>query len=170
MKLDVELYQNDYLSDFLIFSTCRKKGILFKDFTKIIPPIYDDIKIAFSSFVWVKRNESWFLMNIQNQEVIEKAFAKVNKFNLNYCCVSENGVDFGFIDIKGEWIIPPNYTTGQFLGLHFFGVKNKSGKFGIIDLKENIIHPFTLDTLPTFSNVVSYLLKRRKTLKEWLQL
>jgi hypothetical protein len=57
--------------------------------------------------------------------------------------------------------------------MDFFAVsiiQDRMPVYGVIDLSENIIIPFTLSVKPTFSETIHYLLKKRKPLREWLNL
>lgn len=167
-ELGESLYDNIF-----IFSENKKFGIQTYDFEIIIPPVHAKIKPAYGKCFWAKNSNMWNLHNFENQKIGKNSFTKVDAFKMKFACVSTDGENFGFINRKGDFVISENYIGGAFLGLDYFAVsilKNNEIYFGVIDLAENIVHPFTLKTIPTFSETVLYILKKRKPLREWLGL
>lgn len=167
MKIEI-LPENDY--GFSVYIVEGKTGIIYGGFNKIIPPIYEEVCPAFPKHFWAKENGLWCVKNFENQAIFAYYFKSVNLFYQKYACVSLDGKHFGFIGLNGEFVIPPNYFGGKFLGLEFFAVKNSDEKFGVINFQEKTIHPFSLEELPSFSKIVAYLLEKRKPLREWLRL
>ena len=167
-ELGKSLYDNLF-----IYNEKRKFGIQTYDFEVIIPAIYKEIKPAFKNHFWARNSHKWFLYNFSNQRITDQPFTIVNSFNMKFARVSTDGENFGFINRNGDVVISEKYLGGMFLGLDYFAVSilTQNGlRFGVIALSGNIIYPFTLKTMPTFSEIVLYVLKRRKPLREWLQL
>lgn len=161
------------LEDILIYSSKGLFGFITNDFRTIIPPTYEEIIPAFNQHFWGRKNYKWKLYNFENIEINHKEFEEVATFQNGFACVSRNGKTFGFINRNGDFQISAHYLKGQHLGNSLFAVgKNIRGKvkYGIIDKNENPILPFIFNEIPTFTEVVLLLLKRRKPLREWLRL
>ena len=83
---------------------------------------------------------------------------------------------YGFIDKEGGFVIAPVYQKGIHLGSKLFVVSEKVSensdklKYGVINQNEDVVYPFTLDEIPSFTEIILFLLKQRKPLKEWLRL
>ena len=152
-----------------VYSSNGLLGLIADDFGSIIPPIYEEILPAFHIHFWGKKNQKWKLYNFKNIEIIGIEFKHVATFCNEYACVSRNGSSFGFINRNGEIKITDHYLKGKHLGKSFFAVgKNIRGKikYAVIDLQEHVIIPFIFEEIPTFTEVVLLLLKRRKPLLE----
>lgn len=156
-----------------VYSSKGLLGLIADDFGSIIPPIYEEIIPAFDFHFWARKNQKWKLYNFKNIEINGIEFKHVTTFCNEYSCVSRNGNNFGFMNRKGEIKITDHYLKGKHLGKSFFAVgRNIRGKikYAVIDLQEHVITPFIFEEIPTFTEVVLLLLKRRKPLREWLQL
>ena len=97
------------------------------------------------------------------------AFKFVDTFILDFANVSIDGTAFGFCNRKGNFVIEPQYGAGAYLGMNYFLI-SKGNEFAVIDRNENFIIPFSGVNAPTFSIIISQVLKSRKPLKEWLKL
>ena len=158
---------------FYIFKHNGSYGIQSERYEVIIPPVFQDIKPAFRTHFWGKLYERWRLYNFENHQIGANCFRRVEPFNINYAAVTKEGRNWGFIDRQGRIVIPLKYNSGAYLGMDFFAVsiiQDRMPVYGVIDLSENIIIPFTLSVKPTFSETIHYLLKKRKPLREWLNL
>lgn len=156
-----------------VYSSKGLLGLIVDDFGSIFPPIYEEIIPAFDFHFWARKNQKWKLYNFKNIEINGIEFKHITTFCNEYACVSRNGSNFGFVNRKGEIKITDHYLKGKHLGKSFFAVgKNIRGKvkYAVIDLQEHFIIPFIFEEIPTFTEVVLLLLKRRKPLREWLQL
>ncbi|SFB90602.1 WG repeat-containing protein [Kaistella jeonii] len=161
------------MENIFVYSSENFYGLIAYNFKTIIPPTYEEILPAFTHHFWGCKNEKWKLHNFENIEINNKQFEEVETFQNGYACVSKNGKTFGFVDRNGNFKIPAHYLKGQHLGNCLFAVgKDIQGKlkYGIIDLKEELILPYLFDEIPTFTDVALLLLKRRKPLREWLRL
>ena len=158
---------------FYIFKHNGSYGIQSGRYEVIIPPVFQDIKPAFRTHFWGKLYERWRLYNFENHQIGTNCFRRVEPFNINYAAVTKDSRTWGFIDRQGRIVIPLKYNSGAYLGMDFFAVsiiQDRMPVYGVIDLSENIIIPFTLSVKPTFSETIHYLLKKRKPLREWLKL
>lgn len=156
-----------------VYSSKGLLGLIADDFGSIIPPIYEEIIPAFDFHFWARKNHKWKLYNFKNIEINGIEFKHVTTFCNEYACVSRNGNSFGFVNRNGEIKITDHYLKGKHLGKSLFAVgKNIRGqvKYAVIDLTEHVIIPFIFEEIPTFTEVVLLLLKRRKPLREWLRL
>ena len=66
-------------------------------------------------------------------------------------------------------MIETQYGAGAYLGMNYFLI-SKGNEFAVIDKNENFIIQFSGGNAPTFSIIISQVLKSRKPLKEWLKL
>ena len=174
-----KLYDQTPMTDIYLFegvfvySSKGLLGLIADDFGSIIPPIYEEIIPAFDFHFWARKNHKWKLYNFKNIEINGIEFKHVTTFCNEYASVSRNGNSFGFVNRNGEIKITDHYLKGKHLGKSLFAVgKNIRGqvKYAVIDLQEHFIIPFIFEEIPTFTEVVLLLLKRRKPLREWLQL
>ena len=174
-----KLYDQTPMTDIYLFegvfvySSKGLLGLIADDFGSIIPPIYEEIIAAFDFHFWARKNHKWKLYNFKNIEINGIEFKHVTTFCNEYASVSRNGNSFGFVNRNGEIKITDHYEKGKHLGKSFFAVgKNIRGKvkYAVIDLQEHVIIPFIFGGIPTFTEVVLLLLKRRKPLREWLKL
>ena len=172
-KLHASISDFSFIDDIFIYSSEGLFGFISNGFTMIIPPLYEEIIPAFSQHFWGRKDQKWKLYNFENIEVNDVEFKVVATFQNGYCCISQNGKTFGFINRDGNVQIPAHYLNGKHLGNSFFAIgKNIRGKvkYEIIDKNENLILPFSFNEIPTFTEVILFLLKRRKPLREWLKL
>ena len=174
-----KLYDQTPMTDIYLFegvfvySSKGLLGLIADDFGSIIPPIYEEIIPAFDFHFWARKNHKWKLYNFKNIEINGIEFKHVTTFCNEYASVSRKGNSFGFVNRNGEIKITDHYEKGKHLGKSFFAVgKNIRGKvkYAVIDLQEHVIIPFIFGGIPTFTEVVLLLLKRRKPLREWLKL
>jgi hypothetical protein len=174
-----KLYDQTPMTDIYLFegvfvySSKGLLGLIADDFGSIIPPIYEEIIPAFDFHFWARKNHKWKLYNFKNIEINGIEFKHVTTFCNEYASVSRNGNSFGFVNRNGEIKITDHYEKGKHLGKSFFAVgKNIRGKvkYAVIELQEHVIIPFIFGGIPTFTEVVLLLLKRRKPLREWLKL
>ena len=174
-----KLYDQTPMTDIYLFegvfvySSKGLLGLIADDFGSIIPPIYEEIIPAFDFHFWARKNHKWKLYNFKNIEINGIEFKHVTTFCNEYASVSRNGNSFGFVNRNGEIKITDHYEKGKHLGKSFFAVgKNIRGKvkYAVIDIQEHVIIPFIFGGIPTFTEVVLLLLKRRKPLREWLKL
>lgn len=158
---------------FYIFKNNGSYGIQSERYEVIIPPVFQAIKPAFRTHFWGKLYERWRLYNFENHQIGTNCFRRVEPFNMNYAAVTKDGRTWGFIDRQGRIVIPLKYNSGAYLGMDYFAVsiiREGIPVFGVIDSSENIIIPFNLSVQPTFSDTMLFLLKKRKPLREWLNL
>ena len=106
---------------------------------------------------------------MKNHNVGHYAFKFADTFILDFANVSIDGNYFGFCNRKGNFVIEPQYGAGSYLGMNYFLI-SKGNEFAVIDKNENFIIPFSGGNAPTFSIIISQVLKSRKPLKEWLKL
>lgn len=173
LNFELERTNTFVIDDVFTYGSNELFGIITDEFQTIIPPIYEEIIPAFTFHFWGRKSEKWKLYNFENVENNSMHFKEVASFYNGFACVSKNGITFGFIDRHEDFKIPAKYLKGKHLGNLFFAVgKDIRGKvkYEIIDLKEELILPNLFDEIPTFTEVVLLLFKRRKPLREWLRL
>ena len=120
--------------------------------------MFDEIKPAFRYHFWGRMNEHWKLYNIENHTVGHYAFKFVDTFILDFANVSIDGNYFGFCNRKGNFVIEPQYGAGAYLGMNYFLI-SKGNECEVIDKNENFIIPFSGGNAPTFSIIISQVLK-----------
>lgn len=161
-KLGQSLYGRYFIS-----GINGKVGIIDENTTTIQPPIYREIVPAFKGHFWGRKEERFYLYDFSGTQISDESLLKVFPFVMQYAGVSSDGRTFGFVDRQGAWVIPPKYEEGLFLGLDYFLVRNDDN-YGVIDKQKKIIIPFSDQPAPTFSMVISTLLKQRRPLRHWL--
>lgn len=167
-KIDICLFVGIF-----VYSSQGLLGLIADDFGSIIPPIYEEIIPAFDFHFWGRKNQKWKLYNFKNIEINRDELEVVSTYCNGFACVSKNGTTFGFVNRHGIFQVPDHYLKGKHLGNSLFVVGKiilGKVKYAVIDLQENLIIPFIFDEIPTFTEVVLLLLKKRKPLREWLRL
>ena len=143
-----------------------KKFVITDEFFNVITKgMFDEIKPPFKNHFWGRMNEHWKLYNIENHTVGHYAFKFVDTFILDFANISIDGTAFGFCDRKGNFVIEAQYGAGANLGMNYFLI-SKGNEFAVIDRNENFIIPFSGVNAPTFSIIISQVLKSRKPLKD----
>ena len=173
LNFELERTNTFVIDDVFTYTSNELFGIITDEFQTIIPPIYDEIIHAFTFHFWGRKSKKWKLYNFKNIEINSMYFKEATPFSNGFACVTKTGITYGFIDRNGNFKIPDHYLKGKHLGNLFFAVgKDIQGKlkYGIINLQNEVIVPFQFNEIPTFTEVVLLLLKRRKPLREWLRL
>ena len=173
LNFELERTNSFVIDDVFTYASSGLLGLITDEFQTIIPPIYEEIIPGFTSHFWGRKNKKWKLYNFKNLEISSVNFKEVATFYNGFSCVSKNGINYGFIDQNLILKTSDHYLKGKHLGNLFFAVgKDIQGKvkYGIIDLTEELILPYLFDEIPTFTEVVLLLLKRRKPLRAWLRL
>lgn len=173
LNFELERTNSFVIDDVFTYASNGLCGLITDEFQTIIPPIYEEIIPAYTSHFWGRKNKKWKLYNFKNIELNSMYFKEVTPFYNGLACVSKNGSTSGFVDRNGNFKIPDYYLKGKHLGNLFFAVgKDIQGKvkYGVINLQNEVIVPFQFNEIPTFTEVVLLLLKRRKPLREWLRM
>lgn len=164
------------------FENEGKLGIIDEHFNYVIPPDYENIIPAFKRHLWVSKNGKWDLINLK-QEIIGHSYLDISEYKGQYACVSFDGESYGFINRKAEVVISTKHLKGTYIGGHLFAVpkyrkslksrinnlnlKQKSLKYGVIDLNEKIVHPYELNEVPGLQDIYNYIHNKKRSLYEW---
>ncbi|PLX07792.1 MAG: hypothetical protein C0596_09320 [Marinilabiliales bacterium] len=116
----------------------------------VIEAKYDSKKSSKYNFVdgvsWVKLpdQDGFFLIDKTGKRISEKTYEKVGKFHEGMCAVYE-GLNMGFVNLKGEEIIPLKYTGDPWFynGLVCLCLADAEvGKYGFMDKNGEVAIPF----------------------------
>jgi hypothetical protein len=118
-----------------------------------ISPIYDSRNVSKYGFKngvsWVKQHKDsmYILIDKKGKIISQKSYEDVGRFNNGICAVFNNN-KMGFVNNKGEEIIPCRYIgdTEFYEELAFVcEVDNNNNKYGFINEKGKTILPFIYD-------------------------
>lgn len=102
-------------------------------------------------------------INIYGDTAIYPKYEMASDFSEGLCMATPDGRKYGYINTKGEWIIPAEYDLGVLMkinGDYDFSDKNfsdgyvsvqKGEKYGIIDKTGKLVLDFTFDFIGEFS-------------------
>ncbi len=116
----------------------------------IIEPIYESRKSSKCNFkdgvAWVRmpKQERYFLIDKTGTRISDKSYEKVGSFNEGMCAVYDN-LNMGFVNTKGEEIIPLKYTGDPWFyeGLVCLCLADAElGKYGFMDKTGELVIPF----------------------------
>lgn len=124
------------------------KGLFSLKYGKLLAePIYEKTRGFYSEGMMpVSRDKKWGYVDRSGKEVIKPQYSGVNDFNEGLATVWDKG-GLKVIDKTGKVLLSkPQYTEGGVFFKGFVMVKNKSGKWGIMDKTgKEIIKPRYFD-------------------------
>ncbi|MDD4150186.1 MAG: WG repeat-containing protein [Bacteroidales bacterium] len=117
-----------------------------------IEPIYESLNFNKYNFVdgvsWVKlpEQEGFFIIDKTGKKITDKKYAKVGSFHEGMCAVFQ-GLKMGFVNTKGEEIIPINYNGSPRFqdGLVCLCIADSDvDKYGFLNKEGKLVIPFQL--------------------------
>ncbi|MDQ3393275.1 MAG: WG repeat-containing protein [Bacteroidota bacterium] len=133
----------------------NKKGLADEKGTLVIPAKYDDLgwtkgtPLVIGNVIGYKENNSWGLINTKNQRVTAPLYSKIEPYNEDLLIAAKrisqiNQSMFGVINTKGKAVVPFNYLFLAGNEGALIAGKDKSGitRYGLIDMKNNVLIPF----------------------------
>jgi hypothetical protein len=126
-------------------------GFIDKSGKIVINPIYDSSKSRKYDFVdgvsWVKipDQDGFFLIDKTGKRITEKTYEKVGSIHEGMCSVYQ-GLNMGFINVKGEEVIPIEYTGDPWFyeGLICLcPAEAEVGKYGFMNKSGELVIPFS---------------------------
>lgn len=122
----------------------NKWGFINKLGRIIIPLKYDEVERFFRGYSIVKIHDKYGVINPKGTMVVPCKYSKIKRFNgedkYNICLNNKWGV----CDKNGEIIIDCLYDEDLYFQNGFSAAK-KDGKWGMINLQNNIVVPFSYD-------------------------
>ena len=121
-----------------------------------VPNIYSDIKGLDTSYIMVKRNGEWGLINTEGTLIIPPKYDNIDSFSIDfwgdYFKVKQNNY-YGVIDSKGNVLIPVSYNDLKKLDKNYIKV-GQNGGYGIFSLSEKReIIPLQYDDIDVLGNL-----------------
>jgi len=124
-----------------------KYGLINADGDFVIPCIYDELRRWKNiQYAVVRRNEKWGAVDLQNNTLIEFLYEDAFDDKDNYVVVVQNGKMgcIGVLDKKGV-NIPCKYNMMGHFNEKGYTAASQDGKWGVIDLNDNMLVPFIYD-------------------------
>jgi len=154
--LDVKLgYEfigvDNYQDGLLLVAKDNKFGYVDLQNKIKIPLVYEDLEMFINGIAAAKKNGKYGFIDLKENVVIGFKFDKVNSFSdvqkdgQEYAGVEVNK-KWGFINKKGQFIIPPTYGYARTFDNGSAEVRN-NGKVGKINIAGKIIIPLSYDYL-----------------------
>jgi hypothetical protein len=120
---------------------------------EIFPISAEKITCFKNGIASVKMGENWILIDSLGQVYSKDAFKQTTLLDDGFAKVEKNG-KYGIIDKDGQYAIPAVYDEMKFIASQknetFIGVK-WGDKYGIINLKNEIVYPFIFETCAEIS-------------------
>ena len=142
-------------------------GVINTNGEMVIEPMYAAPLVFHNGLARFKQERGLFstygFVNTQGDTVIYPEFEKVSEFSDGLCMASKDGYKYGYINIKGEWAIEPNFAIGAAMkinGEYDFSDKDFSGgyaavlledKYGLMDKTGKIALDFKFAFIGKFS-------------------
>lgn len=132
-------------------------GVINKNGEYIINPKYENIQSFLDQIYVVKGEEGFGCVDSQGKEVVSAVFNKVDPVNEEYVIVKDkDNYKYGCINIKSDdIIINPIYDKIDFQFSNEIIFVRKSGKWGLLDTKGNVVFPPKYIYISSFSNSIA---------------
>jgi hypothetical protein len=130
-------------------------GFIDKTGKTVIQCQYEKVYSFSSGVAWVKKpgDEKYVLINKKGEQVNSTGWKKVGYFIEGFCAVYDEEDKMGFVNRKGELVIPCQYTGDSFSEglacvMPYEGVK---ANYGFIDTTGKVVIPFQFNQAGTSS-------------------
>ncbi len=100
---------------------------------------FDEARSFHKGIAVVMRNRQypkWSLIDRWGRQIGTECFDSVGRFQEGYA-VASNRQRYGLIDLRGNWVIKPQYTKLKFIGPDKLKAARGAGEVGIIDCRGN---------------------------------
>lgn len=147
--LPIEYSSIEYVSDLIVAEKNNKYGVLNKSKDTIVPFEYDVLsknKGLFGDLIFAMKDGKYGLLDDNNRKILPIEYDFLSMSGTEYVAVLQNG-KYGIYDYAGKQIVKVRWHDLAYLGSSFFAVKNESGLYGIINIKEKLIQPFQYKSL-----------------------
>ena len=125
-------------------------GLTLKE---IFPVSADQIACFKDGIASVKMGDNWILIDSLGHVYSKDAFKQTALLDDGFAKIERNG-KYGIIDKAGQYTVPAVYDEMKFIASHknetFIGVK-WGDKYGIINLKNELVYPFIFETCAEIS-------------------
>jgi hypothetical protein len=126
-------------------------------FEEIVPIRADLITCFKDGIASMKINNEWILIDSLGQVYTKDRYKNTKLLDNGYAQVEKDG-KYGVIDENGKYVVPIMYNEMKFIvnkdNRYFIGVK-RNEKYGIINLKNEVLYPFIFETCVELSPYVS---------------
>lgn len=112
----------------------------------VIAARYEKVRPFSNGVTWVKEpgNPNFYLINKRGEKQGTSSWIKTGNFSEGFCQVFDENDKMGFVNRKGELIIPCNFVGGDFSEgkVCLMPFNSKDGKFGFMDTTGKLVLPY----------------------------
>jgi hypothetical protein len=109
-----------------LVSKNEKYGYISRSGEMVISLKYNNALSFSQGIAAVQLDSSWFFIDKTGKQIFVDYFHDVSSFKDSLCAVTKDGADWGYIDVNGVYIIPPDYEAAE----------DFDGGFAIVSKKE----------------------------------
>lgn len=138
---DIQTLKEGYKSEYLVKGSDGKYGVVSTSGTKILEPIYDEIKYLNSNETYaVKLNGEMQLINNKG-ELLQKAEGEEYKYAKGENVVVSKEGKVGIEKLTGEQVVACEYENLEY-AFSIYYIAKKDGKYGIINVNNETVREF----------------------------
>jgi hypothetical protein len=117
----------------------------------IIPFDYDTIRNFVGGNAIVEKDGNWGCFNVNGIKTVSCKYKQIDDFVECKAKVLDNNYKYGYIDDKGQIVVPCEYNEIKAI-IDKKAIAKINGKWGYIDTDGRIIIPFIYDDIKTFND------------------
>lgn len=137
----IQVLKEGYKSEYLVTNTEGKYGTVSTSGTKVLEPIYDEIKYINSNEAYsVKLNGELQLVNNKG-ETLQKSEGEEYIYSKGENVIVSKDGKAGIEKLTGETVIPYDYEELKYAFSIYYMAK-KDGKYGVININNEIVKDF----------------------------
>lgn len=116
---------NDPAEGMYLVSKGNKYGYLNADGKLVIDLIFTDALPFSDGTAGVEKDSTWFFIDKTGKQLFVGGFQDVSSFKEDLCAATTDGVNWGYIDKTGNFVIPPLYEAADDFDSSFAVVSKK---------------------------------------------
>ena len=160
-----QLLDYDKSSNLIVVKRNKNYGVINIEGNKVLPLEYNDINIE-GIYIVATKNGAIEKYTLDGQAVTNDLYSSIQKTNGEYYISIDKNYNYGIVDKDMNVIIPNKYEYMDYISDNLIIVRNSSGKYGVIDIKEQNKVSFDYDVMHTIkgTNIIEAMILSTKTL------
>jgi len=148
-------------NEFAVIKRNNKYGVINKDATMLLKPIYDNISSFFNGFARIEQNGKVGLVNDKFEIVLKPKYESVEEFYNDVSYIKSTSGLVGCIDKNMKLKIKPQFDR-IYLPVNNYAKVRKNKKWGFVDKDCNIVVQPIYEYVYNFSNNISKVIHNGK--------
>ena len=159
----------DYLFDeadpfedgFALVKVNGKASVINRDGEMLVEPKFDDVSIPHDNRILFLDSVKYGYMDTRGNIIIPAQFEIANDFSGGMAIAGKEEDELGIIDRKGQWVLPPKYTS-VFIQPNGLIRVEENDQFGLLNRLGDAVIPVTYDAIGKFSSGLVLVAKNEK--------